>query len=108
MALVGNLRDFGLSDFLYLVDRGYKTGCLHLNRADDAASLYFDKGKLITAERKESRATVTDLLQQKGKLNPQQAQQALVAQNNNGGASVAQILLQLEYITRDELQRVLQ
>lgn len=29
MALVGNIRDFGLSDFLYLVDRGYKTGCLH-------------------------------------------------------------------------------
>ncbi|MFN8566553.1 MAG: hypothetical protein U0Z44_03305 [Kouleothrix sp.] len=35
MALVGNIRDFSLSDFLYLVDRGYKTGCLHLSRLDE-------------------------------------------------------------------------
>ena len=49
MAIVGNIRDFSLSDFLYLVDRVYKTGCLHLSRVDDKASLYVTSGKLITA-----------------------------------------------------------
>ena len=39
MALVGNLRDFGLSEFLYLVDRGYKTGRLTLQKPGDRAEL---------------------------------------------------------------------
>ncbi len=108
MPLVGNIRDFGLSDFLYLVDRGYKTGCLHLSRADEMASLYFDKGKLITAIRKDDIAIVTDLLVRKGKLTPIQAAQATQAQRNDSGASVSQILVNLNLIGRDELQRVLQ
>jgi len=49
MALVGNLRDFGLSDFLYLVDRGYKTGMLVLQRPGDQARLFFQNGKLVYA-----------------------------------------------------------
>ncbi|HNP71883.1 MAG TPA: DUF4388 domain-containing protein [Kouleothrix sp.] len=108
MALVGNIRDFGLSDFLYLVDRGYKTGCLHLSRLDEAASLYFEKGKLITASRKDQAASVTELLLRKGKLSPSQAQQALDTQRNDGGASLSQVLTELHYITRDELQKILQ
>lgn len=108
MALVGNIRDFSLSDFLYLVDRGYKTGCLHLNRLDESASLYFDKGKLITASRKDHAASVTDLLIQKNKLTPLQANDALVVQRNNGGANLSQVLLQREYISREELQKILQ
>lgn len=108
MALVGNLRDFGLSDFLYLVDRGYKTGCLHLSRPEDTASLYFDKGKLITASRKNDRAAVTELLLRKGKLNQQQAQQAVQTQRNNGGASLSQVLMTLSFISREDLQRTLQ
>jgi hypothetical protein len=108
MALVGNIRDFGLSDFLYLVDRGYKTGCLHLNRADDSASLYFDKGKLITAARNDKRAPIAELLLHKGKLAPQQVQHAIQVQRGDGSTSMAQVLMQLNYITPDDMQRVLQ
>jgi hypothetical protein len=108
MALVGNIRDFGLSDFLYLVDRGYKTGCLHLTRGSDIASLYFDKGKLITALRTNSAPPVADLLVSKGKLTLQQAQHAVQTQRNDGGANVAHVLLQLNYISHDDLQRLLQ
>ena len=108
MALVGNIRDFGLSDFLYLVDRGYKTGCLHLNRADDSASLYFDKGKLVTAARKDNRAPIIELLQTKGKLTAQQVQHAIQVQRGDGDTSMVQVLMQLNYISRDDMQRVLQ
>jgi hypothetical protein len=108
MALVGNIRDFGLSDFLYLVDRGYKTGCLHLSRADDTASLYFDKGKLVTAARKNSNAPVIQLLQHKGKLTAQQAQHAIQMQNGDGGVSLVQVLMQLQYVSHEDLQRILQ
>jgi hypothetical protein len=108
MALVGNIRDFGLSDFLYLVDRGYKTGCLHLNRPDDSASLYFEKGKLITATRRDDDALVTDLLVRKGTLTQQQAQQALVAHQSDDTTAVAQHILQLHFVARNDLQKVLQ
>jgi hypothetical protein len=108
MALVGNIRDFGLSDFLYLVDRGYKTGCLHLNRADESASLYFDKGKLITAARKQDTALVVELLKNKGKLTAQQADHAIEVHRSDGSKALTQVLLQLEYISRDDLQRILQ
>src|SRR5262245_53146507 len=103
MALVGNIRDFGLSDFLYLVDRGYKTGCLHLDRADDAASLYFEKGKLITASRKERIRSISELLLARGKLTAQQAEHATQVQRNDGGATLSQVMMELNYITRDDL-----
>src|SRR6185295_2733726 len=103
MALVGNIRDFGLSDFLYLVDRGYKTGCLHLDRPDDSASLYFDKGKLVAASRKDHIALMADLLMSKGKLTAQQVQHATEVQQNDGGANLSQVLMELNYITSDDL-----
>lgn len=106
MALVGNIRDFGLSDFLYLVDRGYKTGCLHLRRGDDTASLYFDKGKLITAARDNGQVPVTEILIRKGRLTEQQAKQAL--DGLNGSATLTQQLVDLNFISREEVQKVLQ
>lgn len=114
MPLVGNIRDFGLSDFLYLVDRGYKTGCLHLARGNDTASLYFEKGKLVTAVRGESTPPAAELLVSLGKLTAQQAEQAAAAHRSNGSSgsngssSMAQTLIQHNYIGRDELQRTLQ
>lgn len=106
MALVGNLRDFGLSDFLYLVDRGYKTGCLHLARGDDAASLYFDKGKLVTAGRNGNQVRVTDVLVQRGKLSPQQAQ--VVSGMSHNGTPLSMMLMEQNVISREDLQRTLQ
>jgi hypothetical protein len=108
MALVGNIRDFGLSDFLYLVDRGYKTGCLHLTRGDENASLYFDKGKLTTAVSRGYLAPSADLLVGKGKLTPQQVSEAAQAQRNNGGSNLSHILVQYKFIAHDDIQRVLQ
>ncbi|HMO57886.1 MAG TPA: DUF4388 domain-containing protein [Roseiflexaceae bacterium] len=108
MALVGNIRDFGLSDFLYLVDRGYKTGCLHLNRLDDSASLYFDRGKLITATRNSDRSTVIELLVGKGKLNESEGREALSVYQRNGSHPLSLKLIESNLISHDELQRVLQ
>ncbi|KAB8145214.1 DUF4388 domain-containing protein [Chloroflexia bacterium SDU3-3] len=106
MALVGNLRDFGLSDFLYLVDRGYKTGCLHLSRGDDTASLFFDKGKLVTAGRNGQQVRVTDVLVQRGKLSPEQAMAA--AGESTEGQQLSQALTEKNVISREDLQRTLQ
>lgn len=104
MALVGNLRDFGLSDFLYLVDRGYKTGGLHLSRGEETAILFFEKGKLIHASRQEDDLT-GDLLVRLGKLT---SQQLVAARQQNNGMALTQALLNASLFTPDELQQVLQ
>jgi hypothetical protein len=108
MALVGNIQDFGLSDFLYLVDRGYKTGCLHLTRGNDAAVLFFEKGKLIFASQGTG-GQKGDLLVQLGKITPQQLEQARQLQSRNGnGMSLSQALVSENIISQDELQQSLQ
>jgi hypothetical protein len=110
MPLVGNLRDFALHDFLYLVDRGYKTGSLMLNRpsTDDAAHLYFDKGKLLSVVRPQRRERLGELLIRLGKITPQQLAQALQTQQMNNARPLGQILVEQGVIGQRELQMCIQ
>jgi hypothetical protein len=104
MALVGNIRDFGLSDFLYLVDRGYKTGGLYLTHEQETALLFFEKGKLVLASRKPEDQDA-DLLVRLGLMNQAQldtARQALSATSN--GATLTQVIIDQQIVERDQLQ----
>lgn len=104
MALVGNIRDFGLSDFLYLVDRGYKTGGLYLTHEQEMALLFFEKGKLVLASRKPEDQDA-DLLVRLGLMNQAQlntARQALSATSN--GATLTQVIIDQQIVERDQLQ----
>ncbi|NJP05646.1 MAG: DUF4388 domain-containing protein [Chloroflexaceae bacterium] len=108
MPLVGNIRDFGLSDFLYLVDRGYKTGALHLNHEHETAVLYFDKGKLIYGSRTQGER-VGELLMRLGKITSQQVEQATQAWKPNGEeTTLAQVLVREAILSQEDLQRTLQ
>lgn len=108
MALVGNIRDFGLSDFLYLVDRGYKTGCLHLTRGHERAILFFDKGKLIYASRQQGEHLENLLIRQR-KLTAQQLEQARQVHHRvNNGLTLTQVLINENMLSPDDLQRILQ
>lgn len=104
MPLVGNLRDFALHDFLYLVDRGYKTGSLLLKRPNDAATLYFDKGKLISVSRPHRHERVGELLVRTGKISAVQCDVALRAQQNGNIRPLGQILIEQGVISPGELQ----
>ena len=110
MPLVGNLRDFALHDFLYLVDRGYKTGSLMLHRpsADDAAHLYFEKGKLLSVVRPQRRERLGELLIRLGKISPQQLAQALQMQQMNNNRPLGQILVEQGVIAQRDLQFCIQ
>ncbi|HMQ32018.1 MAG TPA: DUF4388 domain-containing protein [Chloroflexaceae bacterium] len=108
MALVGNIRDFGLSDFLYLVDRGYKTGGLHLSHGPEMALLFFEKGKLAMVVRRPEDER-GDLLVRLGLLSPDklaQARDELAARGN--GATLTQVIVERELASRDQLQTALQ
>lgn len=108
MALVGNIQDFGLSDFLYLVDRGYKTGCLHLTHGDETAVLFFEKGKLIYASRIETE-DVGDLLLRLGKISKEQLDKARQVKTGSGnGMTLIQAVISAEVLSQEELQQALQ
>lgn len=108
MALVGNIRDFGLSDFLYLVDRGYKTGGLHLSYNQETALLFFEKGKLVHAARS-THDEQSDLLVRLGILNGDQLAQARQSlQSRGNGATLTQVLIDESLVKSDQLQGSLQ
>ena len=110
MPLVGNLRDFALHDFLYLVDRGYKTGGLLLDQAttSDAAHLYFDKGKLLSVIRPHRRERLGEMLIRLGKVSPQQLAEALHMQQAGTTRPLGQLLVEQGAIAQRELQACIQ
>src|SRR5690349_5361611 len=106
MALVGNLRDFGLSEFLYLVDRGYKTGKLTLTTKGDQAELYFQNGKLVYATRYGQDERIGELLVRMGRISHEQLQQALRIQHTQEqNKPLGQILVGRQMVTQDEIYK---
>ncbi len=110
MPLIGNLRDFALHDFLYLVDRGYKTGGLLLDQATttDAAHLYFDKGKLLSVVRPHRRERLGEMLIRLGKISPQQLAEGLQMQQVDTARPLGQLLVEQGAIGQRELQACIQ
>ena len=104
MALVGNLRDFALHDFLYLVAHGHKSGSLRLHTAANAATLYFDQGKLISVVRPRRYERLGEMLLRLGKISPAQLQQALAAQKASVNGLLGTILVEQGHIAEAELQ----
>jgi len=106
MALVGNLRDFSLADFLYLVDRGYRTGRLTLKRANDAATLYFEKGKLVYATQYSREERLGEMLVRVGRITGGQRDHALrLQQGPYAGKPLGAVLVELGYVGEEELKR---
>jgi hypothetical protein len=79
MALKGNLKDFGLTQLLNLINLARKTGALHITRPPAALSkLFFREGKLIDANVNGQSPDLTALLLKLGKINAEQ-QKAILA-----------------------------
>jgi hypothetical protein len=107
MALVGNIRDFGLSDFLYLVDRGYKTGGLHLAHEQETALLFFDKGKLVMAARR-SEDQQGELLVRLGIMGAEQLARARDVLAARDDATLTEVILDEQLAPREQFQSQLQ
>lgn len=106
MALVGNLRDFGLAEFLYLVDRGYKTGRLTLQKTGDRAELYFQNGKLVYATHFSRDERIGDILVRMGRLTKEQLNMALNIQHHQEpNKPLGTILVQRNMVTLEEIHK---
>ncbi|NWJ44726.1 MAG: DUF4388 domain-containing protein [Chloroflexi bacterium] len=106
MALVGNLKDFGLAEFLYLVDRGYKTGRLTLQRPGDRAELYFQTGKLVYASHFGQEERLGDMLVRMGRITQEQVNYALRIQHTREpNKPLGAILVSNNIISTDEINK---
>jgi len=106
MALVGNLKDFGLSEFLYLVDRGYKTGRLTLQKPGDRAELYFQNGKLVYATHFGQDERIGDMLVRMGRLTQDQINYALRIQHQQEpNKPLGNILVSRGIISMEEINK---
>jgi hypothetical protein len=104
MALVGNLRDFGLSEFLYLVDRGAKTGRLTLQKPGDRAELYFNTGKLVYATHFNQDERIGDILVRMGRITRDQCNTALQVQHTRQpDRPLGQIMVEHGMVTQAEI-----
>jgi hypothetical protein len=108
MPLVGELRDFALHDFLYLVARGLKTGSLVLHRPHTDATLFFEKGKLVSVVRPLPRERLGEILIRIGKITHDQLDQALKVQRTGDMRPIGEILVDLGFITKEDWQSTVQ
>lgn len=73
MALKGNLRDFGVTQLLNLINLAHKTGTLTIEGPTDAAWVSFRQGKLIYAQMGNEDGTLTGILLRAGLITARQA-----------------------------------
>lgn len=108
MPLIGELHDFALHDFLYLVARGLKTGSLVLRRPDTDARLFFEKGKLVSVVRPLQSERLGEMLIRIGKITQPQLDQALALQRAGNLRPIGEILVELGHITKEDWQSSVQ
>lgn len=103
MALKGNLKDFGITQLLNLINLARKTGTLYLETPQNKAYLCFKEGALIYAAADGQELSLLPVLQQAGKLTPEQVR--IIAANAAGkpDRDVAMMLIQSGYIQQQEV-----
>lgn len=103
MALKGNLKDFGTTQLLNLINLARKTGTLYLEGPQHKAYLCFREGALIYAAADGQELSLLPMLQQAGKLTPEQVR--VIAANVVGKSDrdVAMLLIQSGHLQQQDL-----
>lgn len=103
MALKGNLKDFGTTQLLNLINLARKTGTLYLESPQNKAYLCFREGALVYAVADGQELSLLPMLQQAGKLTPEQVR--VIAANVVGKSDrdVAMLLIQSGHLQQQEL-----
>ena len=104
MALKGNLRDFSTTQLLNLINLARKTGTLSIQSDSESAQMSFREGKLIYAHMgNENGNHLAQILQNSGKLSPEQAQ---VIQSHAEGKSdkeIGHLLVTARRVTQNDI-----
>lgn len=104
MSFMGELRDIGVADLLYLLALRRQTGKLAISSAGDEVSLYLDQGQLIFVTSTHPSLRLGRMLVSLGILDAARLKEALQFQEQLGRAlPLGRLLLQYDYITERQL-----
>ncbi len=105
MAIKGSLKEASLPDVLQLLSLGQKTGCLSLTDRTNLGYVYFDQGRITYAAIVNRRDRLGDILLNSGKVNKEQLDDAVAQQDSDRDKKLGEILVELDAISSEELQR---
>lgn len=103
MALKGNLKDFGLTQLLNVINLARKTGTLTLNGAQGSAMVYFKEGRLIYATRDGQDMELATMLQRMGKITEEQSRAIRSRSDVTSDKELGLLLVNAGYITQKDV-----
>ncbi len=105
MALKGNLKDFGITQLLNLINLARKTGTLYLDGTEGKAYLCFREGQLIYATLEGEEDALPTLLQKAGKLTAEQVRAINAHTAGKADRDIAMMLINAGHIKQQDVRR---
>ena len=103
MALKGNLRDFGTTQLLNLINLARKTGLLAVESKSGAAQIFFREGKLIYATYGGQDGRLTAMLVRAGKLTEAQAAKINEQPEARNDRELGALLIQAGHLSQTDI-----
>ena len=103
MALKGNLRDFGITQLLNLVNLARKTGMLSIEAPTQEAKLSFKEGQLVYASLGSQDEHLAQVLFKAGKLTQEQTRTILARAGKTSDKRLGMMLIEVGYVTQDDI-----
>jgi tetratricopeptide (TPR) repeat protein len=108
MAIEGSLQDVNLADICQLLGLGRKTGCLSITDRSNFGYIYFQNGRVIHASVLNRPDRLGELLVRNHVLTRKVLSEAMERQAASRGKRLGEILIEMESIEEDKLQRYVQ
>ena len=105
MAIKGSLKEASLPDVIQLLFLGRRTGCLALADRHNFGTIYFDEGQIVYAAIVNRRDRLGDILMRSGRITAEQLREAVDRQQGDRDQKLGEILVQLGFLPREELER---
>ena len=105
MAIKGSLKEASLPDVIQLLFLGRRTGCLALADRHNFGTIYFDEGQIVYASIVNRRDRLGDILTRSGRITAEQLRAAVERQEADRELKLGEILVQLGFLPREELER---
>jgi len=105
MAIEGSLADVSLADICQLLSLGRKSGCLTVTDRANFGYVYFEAGRVVYASVLNRADRLGEILVKNGVIEPDDFSRAMEEQGKDGQKRVGSILVELEILSEDDLEK---
>lgn len=106
MAFMGEIRDIGVADLLYLLALRQQSGRLSVVASSDEVSMYIDQGRMILVTSSNPSLRLGRMLVRLGYMDDNQLREALKFQDQHGaGRPLGKILIDRGFVTDGQLRQ---